>query len=78
MAEKILLRNVGVPNSHTIEVYLQRGGYQALAKALKEYTPQQLVELVKASGLRGRGGAGVPTRGKMRFPPAELFPRYQV
>ena len=54
--EKFLLRNVGVPNSHEIDVYIERGGYQALAKALKEFEPQALVSLVRESGLRGRGG----------------------
>ena len=56
--EKFLLRNVGVPNSHEIDVYIERGGYRALAKALKEFEPRELVNLVRQSGLRGRGGAG--------------------
>ena len=58
--ERILLRNVDVPNSEKISTYLERGGYQALRKALQEYTPEKLIEIVKASKLRGRGGAGFP------------------
>jgi len=78
MAEKILLRNVGTPNSHTLDVYAGRGGYQALPKALKEYKPAQLVELVKNSGLRGRGGAGFPAGVKWSFLPDGVRPRYLV
>ncbi len=78
MAEPVLLRNVGVPNSHTIEVYMQRGGYQALPKALKEYQPAALVDLVKRSGLRGRGGAGFPAGVKWSFLPKGVYPRYLV
>jgi len=78
MDEKVLLRNVGVPNSHEINVYIERGGYQALAKALKEYKPEELVELVKASGLRGRGGAGFPAGVKWSFLPKGVYPRYLV
>ncbi len=58
MDEKVLLQNVGVPDSHEINVYIERGGYQALPRTLKEYKPEELVELVKASGLRGRDGLG--------------------
>ena len=57
MEEKVLLRNVGVPNSHEVDVYVERGGYQALSKALNEFKPADVVNLVKESGLRGRGGA---------------------
>lgn len=78
MAEPVLLRNVGVPNSHTIAVYMQRGGYQALPKALKEFQPAALVDLVKRSGLRGRGGAGFPAGVKWHFLPKGVYPRYLV
>jgi len=76
--EKFLLRNVGVPNSHEIDVYVERGGYQALAKALKEFEPQELVNLVRQSGLRGRGGAGFPAGVKWSFLPKGVYPRYLV
>ena len=78
MDEKVLLRNVGVPNSHEIDVYIERGGYQALPKALKEYQPTELADLVKASGLRGRGGAGFPAGVKWSFLPKGVYPRYLV
>jgi NADH-quinone oxidoreductase subunit F len=78
MTEKILLRNVETPDSHILTVYESRGGYVALRKALKECAPADLVELVKASGLRGRGGAGFPAGIKWSFLPVGVFPRYMV
>jgi NADH-quinone oxidoreductase subunit F len=78
MAEPILLRNVGIPNSHEIEIYMQRGGYKALPKALKEFEPPALVDFVKRSGLRGRGGAGFPAGVKWSFLPKGVYPRYLV
>ncbi len=78
MDERVLLRNVGVPDSHEIKTYIERGGYQSLPKALKEYKPEEVVELVKASGLRGRGGAGFPAGVKWGFLPKEIYPRYLI
>ncbi len=59
----------GVPNAHKIDVYMQNGGYQALEKALKQMTPESIIEEVKKSGLRGRGGAGFSTGMKWSFVP---------
>jgi NADH-quinone oxidoreductase subunit F len=59
----------GISNAHKIEVYLQNGGYQALEKALKQMTPETIIEEVKKSGLRGRGGAGFSTGMKWSFVP---------
>ncbi len=78
MDERVLLRNVGVPDSHEINVYIEQGGYQALPKTLKEYKPEELVEVVKASGLRGQGGAGFPAGVKCGFLPKEIYPRYLI
>lgn len=58
---RIVLRNCGVINPENIEEYIAREGYAALEKVLFEMTPQQVIDVMKASGLRGRGGAGFPT-----------------
>jgi NADH:ubiquinone oxidoreductase subunit F (NADH-binding)/(2Fe-2S) ferredoxin/NAD-dependent dihydropyrimidine dehydrogenase PreA subunit len=58
---RIVLRNCGVINPESIEEYIARDGYVALEKALFEMTPEQVLEELKVSGLRGRGGAGFPT-----------------
>ena len=64
---KIVLRNSGIIDPLNIDEYIARDGYQALAKVLTAMTPEQVVEEVLASGLRGRGGAGFPTGMKWRF-----------
>ena len=75
--EPLLLRNAGKPGSETIDAYLASGGYQGLRRVLKESTPEKMVEEVKASGLRGRGGAGFATGVKWGFlPKTRDKPRY--
>ncbi len=77
--QKIVLRNCGVIDPADIEEYIARDGYQALAKVLTEMTPEQVIEEVKASGLRGRGGAGFPTGMKWEFVrKAQGDPKYVV
>lgn len=58
---RIALRNCGFIDPENIEEYIAQDGYKALAKCLKEYTPEQVIAEIKLSGLRGRGGAGFPT-----------------
>jgi NADH:ubiquinone oxidoreductase subunit F (NADH-binding) len=62
-----VLTNCGVIDPGKIEEYIARGGYSALAKALKGKTPLELCDIVEASGLRGRGGGGFPTGKKWKF-----------
>jgi NADH-quinone oxidoreductase subunit F len=69
MSIKILTKNLGVPNLTSIDVYESLGGYEGLRKAFREFTPAQVIDAVKKSGLRGRGGAGFPTGMKWGFVP---------
>ncbi len=64
---RVALRNCGVINPENIEEYIGTDGYQALGKALTEMTPQDVIDVIKASGLRGRGGGGFPTGLKWQF-----------
>ena len=64
---RIALRNCGVINPENIDEYIGTGGYTALGRALTEQTPQQVIDQIKLSGLRGRGGAGFPTGMKWQF-----------
>lgn len=65
--EPILTRNIRRPDSEKIATYLAHGGYEAVRVALTQHTPAALVEMVKRSGLRGRGGAGFPAGVKWGF-----------
>ena len=65
--ERVALRNCGVIDPENIDEYIAYDGYQALAKCLTEYTPEQVIQIVKDSGLRGRGGGGFPTGLKWSF-----------
>jgi NADH-quinone oxidoreductase subunit F len=79
MAErKILTRDFGTPGLAHLPGYEASGGYQAYRKMLKELQPDAVVEMVKKSGLRGRGGAGFGTGQKWSFLPKGGYPRYLV
>lgn len=68
MSEKIILKDI--PDLHQIDVYIQNGGYQQIKKAL-QMQPMQIIDIVKKSGLRGRGGACFPTGLKWSFMPKD-------
>jgi NADH-quinone oxidoreductase subunit F len=75
----VISRRFGIPDSHKLDVYLQHDGYQALEKALKQMTPDQITEEVKKSNLRGRGGAGFPAGMKWSFVPKDTTkPKYVI
>ena len=76
MADLFVTRGIDIPNMDKIDVYRQNGGYEALTKALQDYKPDDLVDFMKASGLRGRGGAGFPTGMKWSFLAKNDKPRY--
>lgn len=71
MADKVLLRHLDVPNIRNLDVYLAHGGYEAARKALTTLKPEEVTEQVKASNLRGRGGAGFVTGMKWGFLPKD-------
>jgi len=75
----LISKRFGVPDSHKIDVALKLGAYQGLEKALKQMTPEQIIEEVKKSSLRGRGGAGFPTGMKWSFVPKDSpKPKYVI
>jgi NADH-quinone oxidoreductase subunit F len=67
----VISKRWGIEGSTKIDVFLQNGGYQALEKALKQMTPETIIDEVKKSNLRGRGGAGFPTGMKWSFVPKD-------
>jgi NADH-quinone oxidoreductase subunit F len=73
----VISRLFGVKDSHKLQVYLAHDGYKGMERALKELTPEQVIDEVKKSNLRGRGGAGFPTGMKWSFVPKESAkPKY--
>lgn len=79
MARTLLLTHINTPGINTFSVYREKGGYRAVEKAVKTMAPEDVVEEVKKSGLRGRGGAGFPTGMKWSFlAKPEGVPRYLV
>ncbi len=69
MSEYVLLRHRQIPNLNRLEVYQANGGFAAFRKVLTEMQPADVLNEVKTSGLRGRGGAGFPTGMKWSFFP---------
>lgn len=77
MAEQVLFKHIDDPKQHQLDTCIRNGGYAALKRALKEIKPAELIEMVKKSGLRGRGGAGFPTGLKWSFVPKDSSkPKY--
>ena len=75
---RVALRNCGVINPESLEEYIARDGYQALAKCLTEYTPEQVIKTISDSGLRGRGGGGFPTGRKWALTAPNKAPQKYV
>ena len=69
--DPVLLKNIHKPDSHTLAVYESGGGYRALRKVIGQMSPKDVIETVRRSSLRGRGGAGFPTGMKWSFLPED-------
>ena len=78
MSQYVLLRHREIENLDQLDVYLQNGGFKAFKKAVTQMQPADVLNEVKSSWLRGRGGAGFPTGVKWGFLPTNLWPHYVV
>ena len=78
MSKYVLLRHRDIPNIKDLKVYQDQGGFEAFKKAVTSLDQEQVTEIVKASGLRGRGGAGFPTGLKWSFMDQGNWPHYVV
>ncbi len=78
MNELILLRHREIPDLNRLDVYRKDDGFDTFRKAVTEMNPYDVTQVVKASGLRGRGGAGFPTGLKWTFVDNENWPHYVV
>ncbi len=78
MSRYILLRHRDTPGIDQLEVYREHGGFEAWCKVLTSMQPAEVTQVVKDSGLRGRGGAGFPTGLKWSFCPMDIWPHYVV
>ena len=76
--ERIALRNCGLINPNEINEYIGHDGYLVLGKVLTEMQPKEVIEVIKASGLRGRGGAGFPTGLKWSFAEKNPGPKFMI
>ncbi|HEY5271419.1 MAG TPA: NADH-quinone oxidoreductase subunit F, partial [Anaerolineales bacterium] len=74
----LLLRHHDIADIGKLDVYQKNGGLEAFKKAATKMKPQEVTDMVKASGLRGRGGAGFPTGVKWSFIPKDIWPHYLV
>ena len=74
----LLLRHRDIPDIGKLDVYKKNGGFEAFKKVVTSMQPQEVTDVVKASGLRGRGGAGFPTGVKWSFIPNNIWPHYVV
>ena len=78
MSEYLLLRHRDIPELDQLSTYQDNGGFEAYRKAVASMKPGEVIEIVKESGLRGRGGAGFPTGVKWNFLPNDFWPHYVV
>ncbi len=78
MPEYILLRHRDIPGIDQLDTYQKNGGFEALRKAITSMEPDEVTNEVKASGLRGRGGAGFPTGMKWSFIDGHNWPHYVI
>jgi len=78
LKEHRLLRHRDIPDIADIDVYIANGGYEGLKKALETMQASDVIDIVKAAGLRGRGGAGFPAGLKWSFIPKGIKPVYIV